>query len=67
MRKYRKIEPVYAEQAQADGSIETLEGVMQYHAGDYLVTDRLRTHIWPVKREVFERTYVEDDERYGPE
>lgn len=67
MRKYRKIEPVWAQQTRSDGEIATPEGVMQYHAGDYIVTDRDRTHFWPVRRDIFERTHVEDDESFGPE
>ena len=38
--------------------IQTPEGEMTANAGDYLVTDNPPTHAWPVKREVFERTYV---------
>ncbi|MDH3221102.1 MAG: hypothetical protein OEO19_16350 [Gammaproteobacteria bacterium] len=34
---YRKISPVWAEQADCDGTITTKEGVTHYHAGDYIV------------------------------
>ena len=56
-RRYRKTALVWAERATTRGSIETPEGVMSYEAGDYLVADSPPTHMWPVKREVFERTH----------
>lgn len=34
---YQKVAPVWAERAENDGSIETLEGTTHYHAGDYIV------------------------------
>jgi len=34
---YRKVSPVWVEQTDRDGTIETKEGVTHYHAGDYLV------------------------------
>ena len=55
---YRKVGTVLAQQAVSDGSVTTPEGVMSYKAGDYLVTDNPPTHVWPVKREVFLRTYM---------
>jgi len=56
-RRYLKIAPLLAEQATAPGRIKTPEGVMSYEAGDYLVTDVPPTHMWPVKRDIFNRTY----------
>lgn len=49
---------VLAEEATKPGRIITPQGVMSYEAGDYLLTDSPPTHIWPVKREIFERTYA---------
>lgn len=37
---YEKVGAVWAEQAPQDGAIETLEGMSNYLAGDYLVYDR---------------------------
>ena len=36
---YVKTTPVYAVQADADGSVQTKEGVSHYNAGDYLVSN----------------------------
>ncbi len=36
--------------------VETLEGIMRGHAGDYLVC-RLSGEYYPIKAELFERTY----------
>jgi len=55
--RYRKTAFVWAEVATTAGKLDTPEGVMSYAAGDYLVSDSPPTHLWPVKREVFERTY----------
>lgn len=59
IRRYRKAAAVLAERATEAGVISTPEGDMHFAAGDYLVTDSPPTHAWPVKREVFERTYVD--------
>ncbi|HEX5466698.1 MAG TPA: hypothetical protein VFW92_08515, partial [Candidatus Limnocylindrales bacterium] len=59
--RYRKVGYVLAEQATEPGIIATPEGDMRFEAGDYLVTDAPPTHMWPVKREVFERTYRMED------
>jgi hypothetical protein len=56
-RRYTKIASVLAAQAVHDGEVDTPEGTMWYKEGDYIVTDDPPTHAWPVKREVFERTY----------
>ena len=55
---YRKIGTVLAAEVQHDGVVFTPEGEMQFHAGDYIITDNPVTHAWPCKKEVFERTYV---------
>lgn len=57
--RYRKIAAVHALQSIEPGIIETLEGNMEFHSGDYLVTDDPPTHIWPVRQDIFEATYEE--------
>lgn len=59
---YRKKTFVRAVQTGADGDIETLEGIMSYHAGDYILSDDPPTHIWPVRKDIFESTYEVVDE-----
>jgi hypothetical protein len=60
MRRYRKIAIVLAELATEDGFIDTLEGRMEYKAGQhYIVSDDPPTHYWPVRRDIFEATYEE--------
>lgn len=54
---YKKIGIVHAAQALSDGQIETLEGTMHYKTGDYIVSDDPPTHVWPVRRDIFEKTY----------
>lgn len=41
---------------QKKGSIETFEGTMYYHKGDYIVTG-IQDERYPVKKEIFEKTY----------
>ena len=63
---YRKTTPVRARQMNRDFSVFTLEGVMRGHAGDYLVSDFEMTHAWPVRKDVFESTYLrEGHDGYG--
>jgi hypothetical protein len=57
--EYRKTATVLATVAPQAGVVATPEGEMSFDAGDYLVTDNPPTHAWPVKRDVFERTYVQ--------
>ena len=56
--EYRKVPTVLAAPSTMSGVVETPEGRMTFDVGDYLVTDIPPTHLWPVKREVFERTYL---------
>lgn len=56
--EYKKIATVFAQVAPERGVVYTPEGVMDFDKGDYIVTDNPVTHAWPVKKEVFERTYV---------
>lgn len=55
--EYRKVGTVLAMRAPTAGSVGTPEGVMSFEAGDYIVTDDPPTHAWPVKADVFDRTY----------
>lgn len=56
--EYRKTATVLAVQIDYAATVRTPEGDMAMQPGDYLVTDNPATHAWPVKREVFEATYV---------
>jgi len=56
--EYKKIANVLAQAALEAGIVFTPEGEMAFNKGDYIVTDNPPTHAWPVKKEVFERTYV---------
>ena len=55
--RFRKTALVYALELHEDVTIDTPEGTMEAHAGDFLVSDDPPTHMWPVQRAVFERTY----------
>ncbi len=56
--RYRKVAIVWAEQAQAAGSIRTKEGATSYLAGDYLVSNDIGgTDAYAVARERFEAMY----------
>jgi hypothetical protein len=50
--------PVLCQQATADGTITTLEGVMSYEAGDWIIIG-ITGERYPCKREVFEASYEE--------
>lgn len=56
-RKYRKIVDVEAVQMSYDFVVDSLEGLMQGYAGDYLCRG-IDGEYWAVRREIFERTYV---------
>jgi hypothetical protein len=55
--RYRKTALVHAVRLLEEMHIHTPEGVMVGQPGDYIVSDDPPTHLWPVRREVFERTY----------
>lgn len=59
-KKYRKKSTIIIEAAQAEkaGVIKTLEGVMSYKAGDYIITG-IRGEKYPCRRDIFEETYEE--------
>ena len=57
--EYRKVATVLAVQLESDAEIETREGWLQANKGDYLVVNTQdRTYPWPVRKEIFEKTYV---------
>jgi len=58
-KQYRKTATVWAKKMDSDFEIETLEGVMQGHAGDYLCHGEHEGEAWPVRGDIFENTYVE--------
>lgn len=55
---YVKVGSVIAVPAPQAGTVVTLEGEMAFHAGDYIVADNPPTHAWPVRKDVFESTYI---------
>ncbi|MFT5573087.1 MAG: hypothetical protein ACI9FR_002020 [Cryomorphaceae bacterium] len=61
--RYEKIAAVYAEQAQQDGSIATLEGRTHYSAGDYLVYEQPGRAMgaYAIKQAQFEKMYQAED------
>jgi hypothetical protein len=55
---YRKVSPVWAERMDASGTVETKEGVTQYAAGAYLVSnDAEGTDSYAVPAATFEAMY----------
>ena len=53
-----KITPVWAERAEEDGHVETLEGVTHYKAGDYIVSnDPQGKDAYAVTADSFEQMY----------
>ena len=58
VREYRKTATVMAGQAPAPGIIPTLEGDHSYEAGDYICGPGQAGEYWPVRRSIFEATYV---------
>lgn len=56
-QKYqRKVKMVEAMEATTDGIIETLEGAMKFHAGDYIVRG-IKGELYPVQRDIFFELY----------
>jgi len=63
---YKKVAPVWAEQADADGEIKTKEGATAYEAGDYLVfNDKDGGDGYAVSEDKFERMYVPVEDATG--
>lgn len=61
-REYRKVATVRAGQALRGGVIPTLEGDHTFEAGDYICGPGAAGEFWPVKRAIFEATYVAEGE-----
>lgn len=57
-RQYRKTALVWAMPLSEEATIDTPEGQMVCRIGDYLASDDPPTHLWPVRRDIFEATYV---------
>jgi len=58
-KRYRKVATVLAMQMDIPFCVETLEGTMHGKPGDYLVMNEETEECWPVKKEIFEKTYEE--------
>lgn len=59
MKLYKVVKkniPVEAYQTDKPMDIQTLEGVMHANAGDWIITGT-DGEKWPVKKEIFEKTY----------
>ncbi len=59
-RAYRKTALTYAAKVYVPFEVETLEGMMQAKAGDYLAVGA-EGEMYPIDAEVFERTYVPEE------
>lgn len=61
--RYQKIQCVWAEQADAPGRVQTLEGWTHYEAGDYLVcNDDQGNDCYSISAERFHQQYQLDDD-----
>lgn len=54
--KYRKTACIHAKQMENDFQVNTLEGMMYGHAGDYLARG-IEGEEYPIKKSIFEKTY----------
>ena len=60
---YVKTTPIWAERAQRSGTVKTKEGVTNYEAGDYLVSNNSDgSDAYAIGAEKFESLYTPDDE-----
>ena len=60
---YVKMTPIWAERASRDGSVQTKEGVTQYSAGDYLVSNDIDgSDEYAITAQKFESLYTLADE-----
>ena len=58
--RYIKSAPVWAEQSKQDGTVKTKEGVSQFKAGDYIVSNNEDgTDAYTVPKATFEEKYAE--------
>lgn len=62
VKEYRKTATVHAMRMDRPFAVETLEGTMHGEAGDYLCEGPAGER-WPIKRAIFEATYVEEVEK----
>lgn len=53
---YQKIGVTFAQEMEEPFEVETLEGTMRGHRGDFLCMNKTG-EVWPVKREIFLATY----------
>lgn len=59
MKKYKVVKkpiPVEAYQTDKPMDIKTLEGIMHANIGDWIITG-VEGESWPVKKEIFKKTY----------
>ncbi len=63
-RYIKKPIPVRAVQIHEKFSIQTLEGVMNGKSEDYLI-EGIDGEVYPCDRTIFEKTYVEDNDKKG--
>nr|WP_057874593.1 hypothetical protein [Loigolactobacillus rennini] len=56
VKAIKKPIPVTAFQAETALDIKTLEGIMHANIGDWIITG-IDGEQWPVKKEIFEKTY----------
>jgi len=57
-KTYKKIATVRAVRMNEPFAVQTLEGLMKGQKGDYLC-EGIDGERWPIKKEIFERTYLE--------
>lgn len=53
---YRKTTKIWAKKMTEDFLVDTLEGLMEGHAGDYLAVGKLGER-YPIRADIFEKTY----------
>jgi hypothetical protein len=58
--RFRKTTPILARQINDEVTVVTPEGSMDAQPGDWIASDDPPTHLWPIRAEVFERTYEEE-------
>jgi hypothetical protein len=49
--------PVYLQRVPEPFEVETTEGVMSAHAGDFVAHDPISGHVWPVQASYVEQHY----------
>lgn len=56
-RMYKRPNPVYLRALTEDTEVETTDGTLTGHRGDYLACDPISGHVWPVKASYVEQHY----------